>query len=142
VISLVGLVFGFGGLIVVGVGLGVLGRDDPGVSVIVGSGLFFAALGAGIVWFGWREAKSELRALVWGDTAKGELLSVQQNTSIQVNGRYPWRIEFSFEVRGEKQVGSVDCWDDSDGLRQPGEPVWVVYDPEKPNLSALWPPHG
>jgi hypothetical protein len=142
VISLVGLVFVVTGVFVAGLGLMLMSLDDPKVWLAVASGLLFSALGVWIVWLGWRGASRRLRALEWGDTAKGELLSLQPDTSEEINGRNPWRIDFTFEVRGEKQVGSVSCWDPSTELRQPGEPVWVVYDPEDPRRSALWPPHG
>ena len=104
--------------------------------------LIFPLIGYFVWRSGKRKARNELLPLQQGTPAKGEIIDIYRNTSVSINGRNPWTVEFVFDVKGQKIVGSVEnVWERIDVLKQPGDAVWVVYMPENPHeLSSIWPP--
>lgn len=127
--------------IVVLVGLGFMVVGVPLIAAY-GSGVPFAILGF-LLWRTGRKAAAEqIAVLEAGVPVEATLLSVSIDSSESINGEHPFRLHYAFEIQGQRQVGSSRSWDLSNELRQPGEPLWVVYDPSDPKRSSLWPPHA
>jgi hypothetical protein len=90
---------------------------------------------------GIKDANDELIPLQYGEAIEGEIDSVEMDYSKTINGRHPLVVNFLFEVNGQKYAGNVgNIFDSIDQLKNPGDPVWVVYMPGDPTLSSVWPP--
>jgi len=90
---------------------------------------------------GIKEANNELIPLQNGSTVLGQITSIKRDYTKKINNKSPFVVEFLFETGGQKHTGSVgNIFDDVDQQKQPGDKVWVVYMPENPELSSLWPP--
>ena len=125
---------------------------------VLGVGLCFVLLPLGLGFFGFgalfgtigglvrsgsrRSALRQIDALTRGFVSEGQLVSVRQDLSVSINGRSPYRIEYVFYVNGQALGGSTRGWDVVNALRQPGEPLWVVFLPEDPTNNSIWPPIG
>ncbi len=94
------------------------------------------------VWIkGRKMALAKLAALERGRGARAQVVDVWRDTSVTINGRNPWAIEYSFETaEGTVVKGKAQAWDASNADRRPGQPLWVVYLPEDPEQNAIWPP--
>lgn len=53
-----------------------------------------------------------------------------------------YRVFFRFEPDGQPVRGMFYTYDSSIANHFAGEPVWVVYLPQKPHVCATWPPFG
>ena len=58
-----------------------------------------------------------------------------------MNGVSPYIVEFVFDAGGQKYNGTVgNIFDDVNLVKERGDQVWVVYMPNDPSLSSIWPP--
>ncbi len=55
-------------------------------------GLFFFAIGGGMVLYGWRKARKRQWLMTEGTPVQAQIQGVERNTSYKVNGRSPWYI--------------------------------------------------
>jgi hypothetical protein len=134
IFSLLGLVFA-----VVGIPLTI-----SVVAAMVGlpfSGLGLLFLGGGIAALVWRYriADMTVQVLREGEAIVGEIVSVTQNYHVQVNGRYPWTVEYDYEVDGELYGGKVTTLNAPDLSQQPGSPVYVLFMRDDPGQSTIYP---
>lgn len=88
---------------------------------------------------GIKEANDELIPLEHGNVVQGEIESITMDRSKTMNGQHPFVVNFSFSINGQTHTGNVGNIFDPI-LKRRGDPVWVVYMPEDPNLSSVWPP--
>jgi hypothetical protein len=125
------------GLIFVPVGIG------AGLLLFVGLGLLFtlvfAGIGFAVLAYGRRKVNRALAALERGVAVIGRIESVELDYSVRVNQRHPWSVTYSFVANGVRQVGSQQAWH-PDEETQSGAPVYVLFLPEDPGNSSLWPP--
>jgi len=90
---------------------------------------------------GIKEANDELIPLEHGTPVLGEIISVERDYTKTINGKSPFTVEFLFTVGSQKHNGSVgNIFDNIDQQKQKGDKIWVVYMPNDPNLSSIWPP--
>lgn len=90
---------------------------------------------------GIKDANDELTPLMYGELTEGQIDSIEMDYSKTINGRHPLEVHFSFDANGQTITGNVgNIFDSVDQLKNPGDPVWVVYMPSDPNLSSVWPP--
>lgn len=90
---------------------------------------------------GIKEANDELIPLQFGTPVLGKIESIKKDYTKHINGVSPFIVEFLFEANGNKQLGTVgNIFDNIDLIKKPGDLIWVVYMPEDPNLSSIWPP--
>ena len=103
--------------------------------------IIFPLFGIPMWIIGYRRAKNQLIALERGVAARAELIGVERDHSVKMNGRSPWRIEYTFETQdGQIRDGWVHTWQGRHTRRSPGEVFWVVYLPEDPEQNTVWPP--
>jgi hypothetical protein len=125
------------GLIFVPVGI------TTGLLLFIGMGLLFTlifgGIGFAVLAFGRRRVDRALAALERGTTVIGRIESVELDESVSVNQRHPWSVVYTFVANGTRQMGSQRAWH-PDEETQAGAPVYVVYTPEDPGNSSLWPP--
>ncbi len=138
VFSLLGFVFG-----VVGTALTI-----SLVAVFVGlpfAGLGVLFLGAGIPILVWRYqmAHTTVEVLEQGEATLGEIVSVYQNYHVRVNGRYPWTVEYRYEVGGTQHRGKVTTLSRPDLSQQLGKQVYVLHMRDDPGQNTIYPsPYG
>ena len=90
---------------------------------------------------GIKDANAELVPLEHGTSTIGVITDVRQDFSKRINDKSPFIIEFTFEVSGQKYVGDVgNIFDRESARKKIGDQLWVVYMPEDPSLSSIWPP--
>ena len=107
----------------------------------LGFGLIFSGLG----WWLFKKAKTKiegrLRALEFGEPTKGNITAVYRDTTVKINGRSPFKVEYEFDGRGgTRHADFKTTWNAGVLSHSIGEPIWVVYIPEDPSQSDLWPP--
>lgn len=108
---------------------------------INGLNIFFIGLGLFACWWGINKARKRISVLEKGISTPGTIVSVEKNTSTNVNGKNPTRIEYTYEVNGAIRTASINCWDESAFDHYADEPVWVVYlNEDFANNSSIWPP--
>lgn len=110
-----------------------------GMSLIVGGlGLVFTLVGGGMVLFGILKGRSKAYLEEHGTEVLAKFASVEQNTSLTVNGRNPFRIvcQWQHPQTGELHVFRSDnLWfDPSDHIQQETVPVLV----DESNLKRYW----
>jgi hypothetical protein len=103
--------------------------------------LGFGFLGGGLAALIWRyqKARVTVRVLQVGQAARGEIVSVEQNYNVTVNGRNPWLVVYHFTVQGRNYQGQVSTLNSLGGHFQAGKPVSVLYLPEAPENNAIYP---
>ena len=102
--------------------------------------IVFPAIGIPLWIYGHRRAQRELRALQHGQVAQGQLTSVTMDHTQSINNRHPWVVAYAFGTPSGPRQGTDQGWDQSNGYRLPGDPVWVVYLDDAADCSAVWPP--
>lgn len=103
--------------------------------------IIFPIIGIFIWRKGIKDANDELIPLAQGDSTIGEIENIAVDYSKKINGRSPFTVTFLFTANGQKYRGSVgNIFDNIDIQKQPGDKVWVVYMPQNPELSSIWPP--
>jgi len=65
---------------------------------------------------------------------------VSENSMDTANGQHPWLIEYTFDLGGSLHGGSISSWDPVNAHREPGQKVTIVYLPDDPDVSEIWPP--
>lgn len=106
----------------------------------VAFGALFGGIGLAVRRAARRSALQQIAALTHGYPAEGQIIAVTQDLGEQFNGRHPYRIEYVFMVQGQPVGGSTKAWDIVNALRRPGEPLWVVFQPNDPSVNSIWPP--
>ncbi len=94
--------------------------------------------GAALIWR-YQTAQKVVTVLREGEAARGEIVDVQENYSVMVNGRHPWVIQYGFQVNGEKYAGQVTTLNQPGQGMQPGKAVYILYLPAAPRWSSIYP---
>jgi hypothetical protein len=105
--------------------------------LLMGLGLLVGGLAA--VSWRYRWAGAIVRVLQVGQAARGEIVSVEQNLNVRVNGRNPWELVYHFTADGQSFEGKVATLNSPSASLQPGRPVAVLYLPENPAQNAIYP---
>ena len=105
----------------------------------LGLGLVFLAASAGLLIWRYRLFKNQVQVLKWGTATLGGITGLQQNYSVQVNGRNPWTIQYQYLANGRPFTGQVTTLSQPGSQLQPGCQVYVLYMPQDPSISSLYP---
>ena len=89
---------------------------------------------------GWRDAKAVLQAFKYGQVVEGRVAHVALDSSQSVNHQHHWKLVYHFPVGSQLQEGSVTSFDSTLNARTPGQPLWVLYNEQDPEMSAIFPP--
>ena len=138
VFALLGLIFGvLGAALTLAIVTALVGIPFAGL------GALFVAAGALILVWRYRMAQRTVEVLERGEAALGEIVSVHQNTQVQINGRHPWTVAYRFDARGRQVDGQTTTLSRPDLSQQPGRPVYVLYMWEGPDQNTIYPsPYG
>ena len=109
-------------------------------------GIPFLFLGIGFLIAGgwmavWRYqiAQKVVNVLRVGEAARGQIIEVQQDYSVSVNGRNPWVILYQFQVNGLNVEGKVTTFNELGQHLKTGQAISVLYLPEEPKWSSIYP---
>ena len=106
-------------------------------------GLFLLAWGIAVLVRRYRVCDRTVEVLRDGEATVGEIVSVTQNFHVRVNGRYPWTVEYYYEVDGRDYSGKVTTLSRPDLSQQPRSPVYVLFMADDPAQSTIYPsPYG
>jgi hypothetical protein len=136
-----GLIFGLLGLVFTAVGIPVMAFVVTAFVGVPFGGLGLLFLGGAIAVLVWRNrlAGRTVEVLREGAAVLGEIVSVSQNYQVRVNGRYPWTVEYDYEVDGDLYGGRLTTLSMPDPSQQPGNPVCVLFVEGDPRQSAIYP---
>jgi hypothetical protein len=139
--SIGGLIFGLLGLVFTAVGIPMIAFVETVFVGVPFGGLGLLFLGGGIAVLVWRYrlANRTVEVLREGEAVLGEIVSVSQNYQVRVNGRYPWTVEYDYEVDGDLYGGKVTTLSMPDPSQQPGNPVYVLFVKGDPRQSTIYP---
>jgi hypothetical protein len=103
--------------------------------------LGLALLGAGGGVFIWRyqDTQKVVDVLRVGEAARGNIVEVQENLSVIVNGRHPWIIRYQFEAGGQSQEGRVTTLNQPGQQLQAGKVACVLFLPTAPKWNSIYP---
>ncbi|MHC1782437.1 MAG: hypothetical protein AB9891_06705 [Anaerolineaceae bacterium] len=134
ILGLLGFIF-----TLVGAGL-ILGIVTAIVGIpFLAIGIIFLCLAiAGLVWR-YGRAWKVLNILRMGEVTSGQIVEVQENYSVRVNGRHPWVIGFQFRVNGQDYNGNITTLNPVGQDIQPGKSAWVLFLPEDPRWNSIYP---
>ena len=139
--GIVGLVFillgGIFAVIGAGLTLGII-TAFVGIPFLV-IGLGFLAGGVMLGSSRLEAARQTVRVLREGRATEGTIAGVEENLNVQVNGRNPWTITYQFLVDGQPREGRVTTLNPPGPNLQPGRPAYVLYLPDSPQASSLYP---
>jgi hypothetical protein len=102
-------------------------------------GLVF--LGTGIAVFVWRyqRAQKVVSVLREGDVANGQIVDLQENYSVMINGRHPWVIDYEYQANGQTFTGNVTTLNRPGQQLQAGKAVRILYLASEPKWSSIYP---
>lgn len=101
-------------------------------------GLGWVVMGLTLYLIGARSAAQTVRVFERGAAATGEIVAVEKNRAIRMNGRNPWEVRYRFATDTRQIIGKARFWDDAMPETREGERVSIVYDPDNPTNNALW----
>jgi hypothetical protein len=139
--SIAGLVFLIMGIIFAPLGLALtLGIVTAFVGLpFLFLGVIFLAASVGILSWRYRLCKQQIQVLKWGEATLGNVTNLQENYSVEVNGRHPWSIDYQYRANGQTYTGQVTTLSQPGNRLQPGCQVYVLYMGDNPTLSSLYP---
>ncbi len=105
-------------------------------------GLVFTALGGGMLYAGLRSAYGKIRPYEHGIATEGEIAEIFRDPTVEVNGRNPWAVTYLYTANGQTLEGRTRTWKHAPALVESGDVVHVLYLPEDPEQSVLYPPLG
>lgn len=116
------------------ISLAALGAPLPALAGVVGVlGVALGLLGLGLALR--RRAEALYRT---GLEARGAVTRVEQDFRQRINGRYPWRVRYTYETPAGPQEGVVTSWTEAPPDAAPGQRLVVLYDPAAPGRSVVW----
>lgn len=102
-----------------------------GLAFLVGGGIM-------LVWR-YQIALRIVRVLREGTATEGRILSLEMNPSVKINGSHPWKVEYGFQVNGREYTSNMSTLNIPGPHHHPGRRVCVLYLPEAPEISSLYP---
>jgi hypothetical protein len=139
--AIAALVFGFLGVVFALVGAGLtLGI----ITALVGIpflllGLPFLGAALGILIWRYEQVQKVVNVLRMGEATYGQIAELQENYSVEVNGRHPWVIRYQFQVDGQDHEGNVTTLNPVGQELQAGKKVCILYLPNAPQWNSIYP---
>jgi hypothetical protein len=99
---------------------------------------FLGIAAAGLIWR-YKQAQMVVNVLRSGEATRGQIVDVQENYSVQVNGRHPWVIRYQFQVNGQDYEGNITTLNSVGENLRTGKPVCILYLPTAPQWNSIYP---
>ena len=134
VLGLLGVVFSqLGAGLVIGIITGLVGIP------ILLLGVSLLGIGGWALMWRYQEARKVVDVLRVGEATRGQIVEIQQDHSVSVNGQYPWVIRYQFVADGLDHEGKVTTLNQPGQQLQAGRAVCVLYLPTAPKWSSIYP---
>ena len=104
--------------------------------------VIFPIIGYFLLRYGNKLAEAKMYSLKYGVPTRGTIEDVYVDTSQEINGVNPLRIEYTFSTPEAEYHGSTISWDRSNLKRPQGEHVWILFNPKNVEQNNIWPPMG
>ncbi len=138
--AITGLVFGILGIVFTLVGAGLT------IAIItifvgipfLGLGLLFLVVGGGLLFWKYGQARQKLAIYQHGEATLGEIISVQENYSVRVNGRHPWIISYRFQAVGQTYEGKYWTLENAGASYHPTQQAYILYKLDNPAQNTLY----
>lgn len=104
----------------------------------LGLGLLFLGGGLAVLYSRYQTFTQMAEVLKTGQAKEGEIISLEPNYSVRINGRMPWIVRYQFTLDGKLHTGSVSTLN-SPQFTHPLGPAVVLYLPENPDRNQLYP---
>ena len=139
--AIAALVFGLLGFIFTLVGAGLtIGIITAFVGLpFLALGIIFLGLAIGALIWRYGRAQKVVHVLQVGEAVAGQIVEVQENYSVEVNGRHPWAIRYQFQVNGQAYEGNVTTLNPVGPDIQAGRTACVLYLPADPQWNSIYP---
>lgn len=134
VLGLVGIIFGVVGAVLA---LAVV-TAFIGIPFLL-LGIVFLGIGAVLLTRRYQEAQKMVRILREGESGIGQISGLRENTSGRINGRYPWILEYQYQVNGQTYAGKVSTLNRPGQQMQVGKAVRILYLATEANRSSIYP---
>jgi hypothetical protein len=105
----------------------------------LGLGLVFLGGGGYLLYWRYRDIMKSVNILRNGQAVLGQVTEASTNYTVTVNGHNPLTIGYSFQAGGREYQNSLTTLNHLDLQFQPGKSVCVLYLPEAPEYSSLYP---
>lgn len=104
-----------------------------------GLGLLFLGGGGYVLYWRYNEALNTAKILKYGAAIVGQVTSLSQNYSVQVNGRNPWTIAYQFRLNGREYQKTLTTLNQPSPRIQAGRQICVLHLPDVPEYNTLYP---
>ena len=102
-------------------------------------GLAFLGIGGWVLNWRYKETQKVVNVLRVGEATRGQIVELQENYSVRINGRYPWVIRYQFQVNGQNYEGKVTTLNTPGQQLQTGKTVYILYLPTAPQWNSIYP---
>jgi hypothetical protein len=102
-------------------------------------GILFLAGGGAAIRYSYQKAKKIVQVLREGEAAQGQIVNLEQNFNVRINGQHPWVISYQFSVSGQEHQGQVTTLNTPGAELQPGKTAYVLYLQNAPQHNTLYP---
>ena len=75
-----------------------------------------------------------------GVATVAEVESIDRNRKVRINGRHPYLLEYRFVLDGLTHVGDYSTMNRAVTSHEPGDQIWILYEPDDPSNNIIWPP--
>ena len=103
-------------------------------------GLVMDAVGVVVFYWRYKLVRVRMDVLESGSAAEGDVATVFENLSVEVNRRHPWVVEYTFRTPAGQFDGKASTLSRLPSHLQPGARVHVLYNRERPAENVLYPP--
>ena len=87
----------------------------------------------------YQAAQKVVDVLRVGEATQGQIIELQEDYSVLINGRHPWSIRYQFQVNGQDHEGKVTTLNPVGDKLQEGKPVCILYLPTTPQWNSIYP---
>ena len=102
-------------------------------------GIIFLGICIGLSIWRYKETQKIVNVLREGEATRGQIVELNENYSVSINGRYPWVIRYQFRVNGQDYEGKITTMNQPGPQLQAEKAVCVLYLPTAPELNSIYP---
>jgi hypothetical protein len=102
-------------------------------------GVAFLGMGGWVFIWRYQEMQQVVNVLREGEATHGQIIEIQENFSVSINGQHPWIIRYQFQVNGQNQEGKVTTLNPPLQQLQAGKTVNILYLPTSPHWNSIYP---
>jgi hypothetical protein len=134
VFVLLGVIFGMVGA---GLTIGII-TAFVGIPILL-LGIAFLGAGVGVIIWRYQGAQKVVNVLRDGEATHGQVVEVQEDYSVSIDGRHPWGIRYQFQAGGQNHEGKVTTLNQPGSQLQVGKAICVLYLSTDAKWSSIYP---